>query len=89
MYSTVDLNLLRDVPYRRPPRISAIQLVAQLDFKRYLANCLELPELPEISLEVFQHFTTRWRPHLFINVVSFNDIFMYVDRLVTVYLVRN
>ena len=40
------------------------------------------------SLEVFQHFTTRWSPHLFINMVSFNNIFMYVDRSVSLYLVR-
>ena len=29
------------VKYRRPPRISAIQIVAQLDFKPYLASCPE------------------------------------------------
>ena len=77
---------------RHSREISAIQLVAQLDFKSYLAivvlSCQNFQKQAPKSLEVFHHFTTRWSPHLFINVVSFN-IFMYVDRLVTVYLVRN
>ena len=38
------------VLYRRPPQISAFQIVAQLDFKRYLASCPELPKFPEISV---------------------------------------
>ena len=36
--------------YLRPPQISAIQMVAQIDFKPYLASCPELPTLPEISV---------------------------------------
>ena len=46
------LNVISLCAYRRPPQISAIhdQVVAQLDFKPYVASCPELPKLPEISV---------------------------------------
>ena len=44
--------------YRRPPRISAIQIVAQLDFKPYLASCPELPKLLKISVLKSQSLPT-------------------------------
>ena len=45
--STNSLACLTATPihtYRRPPQISAIRLIAKLDFKSYLASCPELPE---------------------------------------------
>ena len=50
--------ILYTCKYRRPRQISAIQIVAQLDFKPYLASC------PELTLWACPVLTCQLQAHL-------------------------